>query len=328
MNFRKLLYIAVLTLAAVACKKDEEYTPTPTLNGSLRIEGLPEFIAPGEKVTLTSYGVTHPEGGEIVYTWKVSPSQTKYDTLDVFSHTFSDTLRTYNVYCNANAKGYATMSAVSYTTTVAPGYNGSIQGVSYKKIADDSTYVRHMPYYYRQIGTQTWTLNNMAVRSGVPFRNAEVMSEVFGRFYNFDEAKAACDSLDTDSQNWELPSMQDWATLEAYINGETGEGKAFGKSIASAMMGNITFNGTLMWDYWPAVGEIRNSTGFSAIPAGYSNNEANSFDGEFEYAAFWTSDKVTETEAYYKYLIYDQPGIFTGKGNRESFGASVRCIRK
>ncbi len=324
MNFRKLIYISALILAAIACKKEEETPTIPSLNGTLLIEGLPEFISPGESVTLTPKGAVHPEGKEINYTWKVSPSMPTYDSLRVFEHTFSDTLRTYTVYCSAYAEGYSSLSAVTYTTAVAPGPNGSIQGIRYKDIAEDTVYVRHMPYYYKTIGTQTWTLNNMAVRSGVPFRDADLMSEVFGRYYNFAEAKAACDSLDTDSQDWELPGIADWDALESYISGNP----AYGLTITAAMTAPATFNGTDMYEYWPVVGDITNGSGFSALTSGYANTVAKSFRGEQEYAVFWTADEASENEGYYKYLIMDQPGLFTGKGDKASFGASVRCIRK
>ena len=326
MNFRKLICISAIVLGAIACKKDEETETLPSLDGYLTFQGLPEFISPGENVTLTPGGVEHPEGGVVGHYWKVIPSQTKYDTVDVFKHVFSDTLQTYTVYCYAFADGYSGMSSSKSCTAVAPGYNGSIGGIAYNKIADDSLYVRHMPYYYKEIGEQVWTINNMAVRSGIPFKGAEIMSEVFGRYYNYNDAKAACDSLDRDGQNWELPTLEDWKTLENHISGLLDN--KYGKSLNAAMMAEATFNGTEMLDYWPVVGDIRNGSGFSAIPVGYSNTMASDFKGCFEYATFWTADEATEDEAYYKYFIYDQPEIFTSKGSKTSFGASVRCIRK
>lgn len=324
MNFRKLIYISALILAAISCKKDEETPMTPSLGGTLTIAGLPEFVAPGENMTLTPKGAIHPDGKEISYSWKVSPSMTKYDTTRVFNHTFSDTLRTYTIYCNAAAEGYSSLSAVTYTTVVAPGPDGSIQGIRFKDIAEDTVYVRHMPYYYKKFGTQTWTLNNMAVRSGVAFRDSDLMSEVFGRYYNFNEAKAACDSLDTADQNWELPSMADWEALVSNIKGNP----TYGLTVTAAMLAPATFNGVKMYDYWPIVGEVTNGSGFSALTSGYANTVSKNFRGEQEYAVFWTADEATETEGYYKYLILDQPGLFTGKGDKASFGASVRCIRK
>jgi uncharacterized protein (TIGR02145 family) len=324
MNFRKLIYISAIILAAMACKKEEETTVSPSLSGTLMIEGVPEFVAPGNVLTLTPKGVQHPDGKKIEYSWKVSPSMTEYKTSEVFSHTFSDTLRTYTIYCSAEAEGYSSLSAVTYTTAVAPGPNGSIQGIRFKDIAEDSVYVRHMHYYYKTIGKQTWTLNNMAVRSGVPFRNADLMSEVFGRYYNFNEAKAACDSLDTAEQNWELPSMADWETLASHVTGTP----TYGLTINAAMIAPATFNGVKMYDYWTIIGNITNGSGFSALTAGYANTVSKGFRGEQEYAVFWTADEATESEGYYKYLIIDQPGLFTGKGDKASFGASVRCIRK
>lgn len=326
MNFRKLIYISAMILAVMACKKEEETTVSPSLNGTLQIMGLPEFISPKDTVTLTCKGAEHPEGNEIGYAWKVTPTMTKYDSLDVFGHRFSDTLQTYTVYCSAYASGYSSLSTVTYTTVVAPGYNGSIQGIRYNKIADDSLSVNNMQQYYKEIGTQTWTLNNLAVSGGIAFRNAEVMSEIFGRYYNFEEAKAACNALDTDGQNWELPSRADWEVLAAHIEGNTSD--LYGKTITAAMLAPATFNGTNMFEYWPNIGDITNGSGFSAITTGYANTLAKANKGYMEYAVFWTSDEATETEAYYTYLISDQPGLFTSKGDKASFGASVRCIRK
>ena len=328
MNFRKLLYLAAAVIASAACSKEEETEITPSLNGVLRIHGLPEFIMPGEKLKLTASGVEHPDGKSLTYHWKVTPSQTEYTETVEFEHIFSDTLKTYTVNCYVSADGYSNSSAQSYTTAVAPGYNGSITGISYNRIADDSLFIRHMPVYYKTIGNQTWTLNNLGLRSGKPFRNSEVMSEVFGRYYNFSEAKAVCDSLDKDGMNWEVPSMEDWAILEAEISAKTGNDSEYGKTLSAAMMVKAAFNGKPMWEYWPVIGEITNASDFSAITTGYANITAGSFQGEFEYSTFWTSDEANSVDGYYKYMICDQNGLFTGRGDKESFGASVRCIRK
>ena len=56
MSFRKLIYISAVILAAIACKKDEETESTPYLSGDITIEGLPEFVSPGQAVTLTPKG--------------------------------------------------------------------------------------------------------------------------------------------------------------------------------------------------------------------------------------------------------------------------------
>ncbi len=109
-----------------------------------------------------------------------------------------------------------------------------------------------------------------------------------------------------------------------------------------------------MWEYWPAVGEITDAAGISMIPAGFTslgtadpNSEENAeksplrphmeflypgavFQGVKEYAVFWTGDLVEGEPgmAYYRYIIADQPDLQIGKGDINTFGASVRCVRK
>jgi uncharacterized protein (TIGR02145 family) len=139
------------------------------------------------------------------------------------------------------------------------------------------------------------------------------MSDVFGRYYSFEEAQTIC------PEGWRLPTDAEWAAAaEAYDNQ------------MAALMGNAYFNGNLMWEYWPAVGDITNESGLSLIPAGYAMISSNTlFKGLNEYAAFWTADAVADEEgmAYYRYIICNQPEFMTGKGDINTFGASVRCVR-
>ena len=167
----------------------------------------------------------------------------------------------------------------------------------------------------------------MSAGNGLAFRNAEAMADVFGRYYNFQEAHNACELLkDATGENWCLPTHEDWKTLESYI--DENKSDSFGNSFAAALMADASFNDTDMLEYWPAVGDVLNGTHFSALPVGFANTESGSFIGEFEYVTFWTSDSINETEAKYVYIICDQPQMQTGKGYKSSFGASVRCILK
>ena len=297
MNLRKIIFAALLVSAFAGCKKDEDTTVSPSLEGYLTIKGLPAYVSGKQSVQLEPKGLSHPEGKEIPYTWRVSPTAPAADSTRIFNFTFSDTLQTCTITCTASAEGYSSSAAVGYTT-----------------------------YYYKQIGTQTWLLNNVAEKpSGMPYVNADVMSNVFGRYYSYQDAISVCESLSTSEMEWTLPTLEDWRTLQTYIKGQPDAGK----SVAAALMGNASFNGETMWEYWKAVGDITNSTGFSAIPVGYTNIKSSLFDGEYEYAAFWTAspaDKSNEAKAVY--IIENQPDIYIGDMDRESFGASVRCIRK
>lgn len=321
MSFRKLILIfSAFAALAISCKKDDDGVVKPGLTGTMQITGLPEFIAPGQRCTLTVKGATHPEGKELNYFWKILPTQTKYDTTYTstnYIHTFADTLCTFTVYCYAYAEGYSSNSTYVYTSTMRAGRNGSITGVDYPTEMVKDQYVA-------KIGNQTWTVNNVSEPAyGEGFRNSEIMSGIFGRYYNYNEAIEACNSL---GQGWTLPTLEDWQELETYVEANKGTSK----TIAAALMGNASLNGTVMWDYWPAVGEITNTSEFAALPVGYANLASNIFEGLYEYSIFWTAttNPTNESMAYYKYMIYNQPDVYVGSADKDSFGASVRCIRK
>jgi uncharacterized protein (TIGR02145 family) len=321
MKIRQIISALCLTAAVISCKKDEETTITPSLDGYLTIQNLPEFVSPGQKCTLTVKGLSHPKGKDITYYWKVLPSAPVACTTDVFTFEFTDTLQTCSIYCYASAKGYSSTSSSKDATVVKSGPKGSllIEGLP------SGNSLPGGKYFYSQIGTQTWTANNNAEGSGKGFRNASIMSDIFGKFYNYDEAVAACEAL---CAEWKLPSLDDWKTLEDYISATIKADPSYGKSVVAALSSNATFNGVDMWEYWPAVGEISNSTGFSAIPFGYANLKSNQFTGIYEYAAFWTSSEAENGYAHYKYFYIEDAVISTNKADKESFGASVRCIRK
>ena len=328
MKFNKIISAVLLVSAVIGCKKDDTTTITPSLDGYLYISGeIPEYISGGREVTLEPKGVSHPDGKEITYKWTVSPTAPTACTTKVFNFTFSDTLQTCTIYCTASAEGYTSSSATKYATVVKGGFgeNRSIQGIDFTATEHFST-SDTTTYYYATIGEQTWLLNNVAEGpSGKTYRNAEAMSNVFGRYYSYPEAVAICESLSNSEREWKLPSLEDWQTLETYIKGQP----EHGNSVVAALMGNATFNNITMWEYWPSVGDITNATGFSAMPVGYTNVKTSLFDGISEYAVFWTSteaDKASEANAVY--LICNQPGIYIGHLDKESFGASVRCIQK
>ena len=327
MNFRKLIITSFVCLASFACKKEEEGTVMPSLDGYLTIKGLPEFVAPNSSIELSPDGAIHPDGKELGYYWKLSPTKPAACTTKVYTAEFSDTLQTCLVYCYAYATGYSGMSASSYVSVVKSGKDGSIQGIDYPA---DYVTGENSTYYYKQIGSQTWTINNIAEkRGGKAYKNAEIMSDILGRYYSYEQAKAVCESLSTANQTWALPSLDDWKALESHVNATLASDSNAGKSLAAALMADATFNTVTMWKYRPKVGDITNSSGFSALPTGYTNLKTSAFMGIYEYATFWTSTETDNPdEAYSVYLYFEEPGLFTRKADKESFGASVRCILK
>lgn len=350
MSLRKLnslLWVALALMASVSCKKDEDSEVLPSLNGSLSFN-VAEFVNPGYLAKMTPSGISHPEGKGIGYHWKVTPGMTIADTTRLesglspdgkpsdgsFSYRFRDTLATFTVSCYGFAKDYTSSYASRYVTVVKSGLDGSLTGTGIKK-NDKRISVDGNDYYYTNpTGGLDWMRNNLAVgQHGVPYANAAATSDIFGRYYSYEEALKAC------PEGWRLPTDEEWRSLAKEINGKS-EADAYETipGIAADFMADASFNSNKMWEYWPQVGEITDKAKLGVIPAGYANlgerdedgaYPTASFFGMYEYAVFWTADIVEDEPgmAYYRYIICDQPDMYVGKGDINTFGASVRCVR-
>ena len=350
MSLRKLfsiIFAGATVVAVVSCKKDKETEAYPVLNGTLTFS-IPAFIHPNDVLTMTPKGISHPEGKGIGYSWKVTPGMEKSDTTRLdsglspdgkpsdgsFTYQFPDSLGTFTVGCYGFAEDYTSSYASSYAITVKGGHNGSIKGTGIFAF-DSKINVDGTEYYYVYHNGLDWFRNNLANPSyGVSFSNSDAMLTVFGNYYSYEDAVKAC------PEGWRLPTDAEWVALANSVNPESKGtvGKPIAK-IAADFMGNATFNGSEMWEYWPNVGEITNTSKIAAIPTGYVNLGERSDDGSYpmasffgiyEYAVFWTADKVEDDEnmAYYRYIICDQPDMQIGKGDIKTFGANVRCVRE
>lgn len=333
MSLRKLnlfIFVAAALFAAVSCKDDDEGTSLPYLEG-LYFD-CPDFVNPGQAVTFRPKGVVIPEDTEVRYFWKVTPTMSSYDTTDVYVHWFSDTLKTYTVNGYAFAEGYNNVSYSRDVMVIKGGIDGSVTETGIKA-SDPKVTVDGVDYYYAKVGKLYWFRNNLAnTAAGTPYVNEEVTSDVFGRFYNYNDALTAC------PEGWRLPTEDDWMDLLEAVGSPASKKYSTVENVASKLFANASFNSVQMLSYWPEVGDITNSAKVSLLPFGYANlgnrNAAGkypdaSFDGIFEYAVYWTADKADDEDgmAYYRYLIGNQPEMYVGKGDVNTFGASVRCVR-
>ena len=303
-----IIFAIAASICLISCKDDDETTITPSLDGALSFY-VPAYANPKTAITMTPSGVEHPDGEGIGYYWKVTPSMSKSDTtryengLDKngnpsdgsFTFVLPDTLKTYTIQGYAYAKGYSYTTKLLTCKVVEGGIDKSITNLG---LADKATAtINGKTYPYVTINGTDWLCRNVSDESaGAPYDNYTVMSDVFGRYYSYEEAKTIC------PEGWRLPTDAEWtAALAAYDN-----------KVAS-LMGNGYFNDDLMWEYWPAVGDITNASGLSIIPAGYAmlSSKATSpkqdehidgsypqalFKGYMEYAMFWTADMVEEEE--------------------------------
>ena len=195
----QLLLTGMIALSVISCKKDDDGTTTPSLDGHMSFS-IPAYVKPGATVTLTPKGVSHPDDKGIGYYWRVTPTMVKSDTtrfengLDKsgnpsdgsFTFTFSDTLKTYTVGGYAFAKGYVTNSKEAHCTVVSGGVNESITNIG----IDSSTPFEEVDgkkYYYTSVGNTDWMIQNMDnIAAGAPYSNCTAMSDVFGRYYSYE----------------------------------------------------------------------------------------------------------------------------------------------
>jgi uncharacterized protein (TIGR02145 family) len=179
------------------------------------------------------------------------------------------------------------------------------------------------------IGTQCWFAQNLNVgsridRSLIQTNNGTIEKycynddvnncNVYGGLYQWDEtmhysttegAKGICPT------SWHLPTDAEWTTLTTFLGGE---GVAGGK---------LKETGLSHWA--PPNTGATNSSGFTALPGGYSYL-SNLFGGLTYYPSFWSSSLYDATDAWSRYLFFNDESV--GRQNDiYALGFSVRCLK-
>lgn len=124
---------------------------------------------------------------------------------------------------------------------------------------------------------------------------------------------------------WHVPSDAEWTQLTSYVSSQSeylcGENTS---NIAKALASNTGWN---ISNTACAIGETQesnNATGFSAVPAG-------AFYAMFYYTGnetyFWSSSQDGILDTKYRGLTYYSEGVFSGYGEYQVYGFSVRCLR-
>lgn len=312
-------------LLAPGCKKDED--STPYLSGEVKFDKIPTYVVYGDSFHRDVTGA-YGSGSELVGYRLYDSITAVSDTLrhegqsgDVsFDYTVTkDTTGTFTLTVYAFCTGYYGLSKSGTFTIVNPslGEKGSLAGhpfgtalVSFSDDPRDGA-----RYYTTTVGGSEWMAQNLHYAAcGAPYSDAEAMSSIFGRYYTYDEALAACPA------GWHLPSDAEFISLAG--SGTPHEKISGG---ADALKGGLSFNGSEMWAYSKSSVKVTNSTLFTAIPVGYSPTEGE-FRGYGDGAFFWTSDAIDATNSLVRYIRYDSDDIFAGSMDR-SFRASVRCVK-
>ena len=133
---------------------------------------------------------------------------------------------------------------------------------------------------------------------------------IYGRLYTFEAAVR--DSADNGHghiqgicpDGWYLPTPEKYAELNAY--------------------GTEALKSPLYW----IDGGGDNSTGFTALPAGYFNGEKNRFEGMLSEAYFWSTQKVNGATGESLFLIRHHCDDVLEVLNYSGLGYSIRCIKE
>ena len=322
------LVVLVLFLGAVlfSCKKEEEETSLEYMDGSM-IFSIPTYVMPGQQFHLVPSGVTIPDGTVPGIYWTGTILGNTRDTTRVLNGTGDGSIdvlvpeeeTSVSVSCVAFADGYYA-SSKTVNLVVVKGAE-SISGLNLPAdvaMLTDSRDERTYPYV--PIGSRDWMARNLAYGSGMNYYDADAMQDVFGMYYTWDEAMAAC------PEGWRLPTADDWSDL-ARAHGYSGTEDTFA-GIGGKMMADAYLNDSKMWEFWPEV-KITNSLHFCALPVGYAIDAEGTarFRGSSDYAVFWTAEEADEEMAYVRQLYVRSEDVYKASLHKSSFRANVRCVR-
>ena len=183
------------------------------------------------------------------------------------------------------------------------------------------------------IGTQTWMAENLktkhynngeAIATTTPdtldissesnpkyqwaYNGNESNVSTYGRLYTW---YAITDSRGVCPTGYHIPTGAEWSVLTAFL-------------VDSLAGGKMKETGITHWQN-PNTG-ANNSSGFSALPAGYRLYDDGSFNDLGYDANFWSSNEGAAFYAWFRYLYYDYAGEYHDDGSK-GYGFSVRCLK-
>lgn len=333
-----IVVLAVAALAFVGCKDDEEETKD-YLEGYLTLS-MPKYVAQGYSKQFKIDTLAHvkaPDGSGVGYYFH-DPVTSKSDTVVLANGSYApghpDGVYTFTV-GDETGDGYLTLIAFStsdyYTTSakaefvvVNPAMDGTGSLTGFDRTEDETQFTDSrdgMKYWCKDFDGTAWMTQNLGWRgTGAPFYNSEVMANVLGQYYTWEDAQTAC------PEGWRLPSDEDVKALAgAFGATEDSNGSLCG--VAGAFMADLSFNGSSLWPYWPNI-KITNAASMYLIPTGYAVHSDGRYDFSemASYAVFWTAGEK-DGKGVYRYIYEDQDMLMQGFGSKDSFAAPVRCIK-
>lgn len=185
-------------------------------------------------------------------------------------------------------------------------------------------------YEIVEIGSQIWMAENLMVTryndgtlllyaspdddlpgitdgAGTYYNNDETNRFTFGALYNWH----AVGSGKLCPEGWHVPSDSEWNTLINFLGGEDVAG------------GKMKETGTSHWN--APNQDATNSSGFSAVPAGYLFDNGNYYSlGNVTH--WWSSTESGTDEAFDRYVYFQDGKALKGTYSKQLF-YSCRCVK-
>ena len=148
----------------------------------------------------------------------------------------------------------------------------------------------------------------------------------YGYLYNWYAAKGIATAGSTTYKNvcptgWHVPSFSDFNKLVKFIHSGA-DTSALYSTILSTSAGTMLKKNDALW----TTNTGTNTSGFSALPAGYRNNNGTFFNIR-NYAFFWSATELDTSFALYRTLYFNFGNVGRFNDFNKTFGASVRCLR-
>jgi len=119
---------------------------------------------------------------------------------------------------------------------------------------------------------------------------------------------------------WHAPTDDEFVTLEEYLG--------LNPANAYDWTWRGTDQGTQMKNTfgWNASGNGTNTSGFTAVPAGYRYAVTGTFNDVGNIGYFWTASQVDASTSLYRRLDGSQTGIYRSGVDKQG-GKSIRCVK-
>jgi len=162
-----------------------------------------------------------------------------------------------------------------------------------------------------KIGEQVWMAENLnfeTVDSYCYKEDSTKCSSYYGRYYTWAAALNAC------PESFHLPTCDEWKAMYTSLEDSLHRVRV---TVLQAEYG---------WALLPSDRTLVNSTGFSAVSAGYRDIDGNFLlNGDF--AGFWSASEFDSDSAYFTEMYYNVGlQVYFSKSSKD-YGFSIRCLK-